>query len=645
MPRISVTRAVKNLKHIQAVAPLVRPSLKPPGGYISLIPPNLLPKLHRLREVDVRNRADLLDLVTAVKLGVTKATAVVPQPLFNGTLYFVRVVFNTNQQDPLHIVPISVTDADMQTAVQYATLAAIPISDYASLYGLNSLTVSQTILQFTVTLQQNTYDAADSDAQLQGWVNQIVQDNNLPTSTCIVILNPQGVTNLYPQVPAGEMVLGYHAAATVPYCAVNVYGTNFTIDDRQDVYAGTLSHEIAEMTVDPYSIATNPEVCDACTTNCWPTQPYRIFFGGATNGYIETTDIFPPNFGFNFFISGIVQPTFDFSTTCPDSSQKAALCVYGPPVFGKVVIGTDSQVYVHPFDRSDNPIGNYILIPGKVKTMSMTRDSRGRLLIFVIGTDDQVYVHQFNAKGTAVGPYVPVSGKVKAICGSQDSTGTPLLFVIGTDDQAYVHLFDANGTPVPTYVPIYDKVKAISSVGDRAGTPLLFVIGTDDQVYVHRFDAYDNPLGQYVVIPGKVKAILGSRDGGGKSLLFVIGTDDQVYVHQFDANGNPVGPYTPIPDKVKAISCSWTSAALPLLFVIGTDDQVYAHQFDAGGNPVGSYIPISGKVKAISGGRDSVGRPLLFVVGTDDQVYVHQFDGNDNPSGSYVLIPDKVQAV
>ena len=110
---------------------------------------------------------------------VPSSKASVQAPLFQGTLVFVQMTFTRPNQ-----LPFSMLAADIQTAVTYATLAVGPIQRYAWQYGPNSVQVSPNILSFTANLQGNTF----SDDDLQGWVDSIVQDNNL-TNACVVILH------------------------------------------------------------------------------------------------------------------------------------------------------------------------------------------------------------------------------------------------------------------------------------------------------------------------------------------------------------------------------------------------------------------------------------------------------------------------
>lgn len=104
---------------------------------------------------------------------------------------------------------------------------------------------------------------------------------------------------------------------------MNVFGQGLTVNDLADVYALQLSHEIAEMTVDPNVDGKNPEVCDACGPNCQST--WRDFLVTPNKTYSQSTQIFPPGFAFTFFINGIVQPNSE--TECP-APQDA--CAYSP---------------------------------------------------------------------------------------------------------------------------------------------------------------------------------------------------------------------------------------------------------------------------------------------------------------------------
>jgi hypothetical protein len=178
-----------------------------------------------------------------------KKRAVAPPRLFSGTLHFVSLNFPNG---------LSVPEADLQIAIQYLTKAAPEISRYCSAYGANTLVISGTVVQFPVTT------TSYNDAVLEKWADSIAEANSIPISDCLIFLNPQGAINS--DAHASKGVLGYHNATSngLPYCFVNVLGSGFTIDDRADIYAVALSHEVAEMTVDTSANLTEPEVCDPC---------------------------------------------------------------------------------------------------------------------------------------------------------------------------------------------------------------------------------------------------------------------------------------------------------------------------------------------------------------------------------------------
>src|SRR2546422_975586 len=77
---------------------------------------------------------------------------------------------------------------------------------------------------------------------------------------------------------------GYHGLANVPYCFVNAMGSGFTVADPQSLFALALSHEIAEMVVDPQANLENPEVCDPCGPNC--QTPWIDYFTSG-GGYLR----------------------------------------------------------------------------------------------------------------------------------------------------------------------------------------------------------------------------------------------------------------------------------------------------------------------------------------------------------------------
>jgi hypothetical protein len=287
--------------------------------------PEALSNLHSAVHVDrVVEDPQLRDWLTANPVPTPRAS--VPDPLFSGTLTFVKINYNRPNQPTF-----SMALADIQTAVNYASLAVDPIHRYGSQFGQNSLAVSSNILSFDVTLQGDTF----GDSDVQGWVDSIVRDNSL-TNACVVILHDASRANSPTNSAASGSTLGYHSmtGGGHPYCFCKVSGTNLAIADQNGtfgLYAGILSHEIAEMTVDPKANVHNPEVCDACFGNCNNFQfdlfdSNRVFLGGTSR--VSTAS------SFTFFVDSVVRPdAYDPSTECAlPGSDLTAVCVYPPPV-------------------------------------------------------------------------------------------------------------------------------------------------------------------------------------------------------------------------------------------------------------------------------------------------------------------------
>jgi hypothetical protein len=308
--RFCATRAQKNIRWLCRHAPEVFLGDEPRTGWESRIPNNVLAQLHR----SIPRRFDgPLDLERLRQITFPRVESALKEPLFNGTIHFVQVRFTI--QSPPNRVSVSATD--VQTAVSYATTAAPQIVAYAGQYGPTAIKVSQSVLTYDVTLASNTY----TDTDLQGWVNAIRANHSLPDSACIAILNPPGVINTAADPSQG--VLGYHGKSEVPYVFVNVFGSGLTIGDANDDYAEALSHEIAEMAVDPAADLVNPEVCDPCAGNC--NNLYLAFFN-ASGAYLGSAQTLPPGFAYSFFTSTVAKPSAAASCPAPKAD-----CAYEPP--------------------------------------------------------------------------------------------------------------------------------------------------------------------------------------------------------------------------------------------------------------------------------------------------------------------------
>jgi hypothetical protein len=236
---------------------------------------------------------------------------------------FVQLTF-----DRPHLAPFAMSAADLQTAISYATQAVVPIGQYASQYGHADVLVSPTLLTHTVNLGGSTFD----DGDLQGWVDDIVRSNGL-SDVCVVVLHDSVTAGGPVNADASGGVGGYHSITGDgnPYCFCRVFGTGLTIADPTNRYAEVLSHEIAEMVVDPRANLENPEVCDACAGNCSNDRfslfdASNQFAGGTTNPSNVPTP-------FAYYINSIIKPEFyDPDTECRVKGSDAnAVCVYAPP--------------------------------------------------------------------------------------------------------------------------------------------------------------------------------------------------------------------------------------------------------------------------------------------------------------------------
>jgi hypothetical protein len=301
---------MKNARHLQATAPHILPKKEPAEGFRSRIPDQILAGLHTPLPPAELNRVGGL-AAALQKHPAPKPRAAASAPLFNGTLVFAQVAFRTSKGF------VSVKPADLATAMDFTRLAVVPISAYATQYGPNRLDLAPQAVPFNADAGSGSYN----DQTLQSWVNAIVAQHHLPADTCVVILNPPGVVNT--DADPSQGVGGYHGIAQVPYAFVNVMGSGLTVKDEANLYALALSHEIAEMTVDPRADLGNPEIADPCGPNC---QTVWIDYFNNAGGYIQTSQAFPPPFDYAFFINAIVQP--QAATQCP---APGATCAYAPP--------------------------------------------------------------------------------------------------------------------------------------------------------------------------------------------------------------------------------------------------------------------------------------------------------------------------
>jgi len=263
-------------------------------------------------------------------IAVVRAT--VQSPLFNGTLVFAQLSFAIPG-----VPPSGVSAADTQTAISYATLAVVPIHRYASQYGPNSVGVWPFAIPYTATLQSSSFD----ELQFEGWIDDIAQfmRRQQVQDPCIVVMHDRTLLNSPTFTDHRD---SYHSSTGNgnPYCYSLVFGQNLNVADNnhiisgkqnEKVYAHTLSHEIAEMVVDPLGDDSNPEVCDACAGNCNANlfdlfDQNGVFIGGTSDTALAS--------GFAFFINPIVRSdvTLDSNFCVVQGGDVQTACIYAPPL-------------------------------------------------------------------------------------------------------------------------------------------------------------------------------------------------------------------------------------------------------------------------------------------------------------------------
>jgi hypothetical protein len=324
------TRALKNARHLQAADPQRFATDPGAQGFGTGIPIELLSSLHRLQaDSPVLSRHPMVaDFLRQNPLPLPDTTA--RGPLFSGTVYFAQITFQTPSRN------LVIPDVDMNMIVEYARRAAVPISEYAAQYGGNSVSISPDVIAFSVNLP----NASFTDGDLRAWVNTASQNQPAPESSIFVVV-PPGITA---SGVGGNA--GYHGLADIPYMVAGVFAQNLTLQDVPDVYAMVVSHELAEMVVDPSANGQNPEVCDPCDVNC--TNLTRFYFDDSDD-FLGVNQASPPGgFAFSYYICSVVKP--EGASNCP---APAVDCQYQPPTdihhlsqLDAAFIGNDGGLWV-----------------------------------------------------------------------------------------------------------------------------------------------------------------------------------------------------------------------------------------------------------------------------------------------------------
>ena len=340
------TRALKNARFLREAAPEIFAQDPDAEGFGTGVPLEILRGLHR-----IPHNSPVLNRHKAVAEVLRTSRPPVPgrvsrDALFSGTIHFAQVTFQTSGGN--RVVPT----ADMNQIVQYAQHAIVPVSEYAAQYGPNTVSISPNLLTKTVSLSGTSF----TDGDLQGWVNDLASSNSFGSDHCIFVPVPPGVS----ANNVGENA-GYHSKANIPYIVAGVT-TGLTLADNADVYAMVVSHEAAEMIVDPNVDGNNPEVCDPCDINC--SNLTRCYFDASDNFLGVNQDSPPGGFTFTYYTCAVAKP--EGASDCPAS---AADCQYAPVlqdcqlIVDKSTFGSD-EVAVQLPGTASYPAAYWVAVDG-----------------------------------------------------------------------------------------------------------------------------------------------------------------------------------------------------------------------------------------------------------------------------------------
>jgi hypothetical protein len=391
----------------------------------------------------------------------------------------------------------------MQTLLTYAQHAIVPISEWTPQYGPSNAAISPTILQFTANLTSAQF--AESD--LQGWVNSIVSSNGFDTSsTAIVVPCPQQISASTGGVSANS---GYHSVANVPYGVWGMGGTGITLADEADVYAMVVSHELAELIVDPQANFSNPEVCDPCCENCI-SNFYRAYFD-SFNDYLGTNQQSPPGgFNFAFYNAVVVKPAgAAFSET--DCHATAADCNYAPVI----------QNYYFVIEKDD-----------------YGRDEVSDTLTYPFA----FYMFLEGFSPNAVGASLP------AFTGSFNSTNIPGLSITNTGT-TYDIGSGANGN-IPQRIRFAYQVQftsaSLAAFPTPGNPPLPFTL--DSTISVQGQNVPFNPAGEFFLLGGADPYFTNVNNTSGND--YYLSQDVRVFTGTPAANAFPVSGGPMLTDSV-----------------------------------------------------------------------------------------------
>ena len=522
------------LKHLQGKAPttISRSSL----SALESLPSGVLASLHATSDWNsVTDDPQLKSWLVDNPVPAPRSRA--EGPLFHGTLALVRVVFHQHGR-PLSAISL----ADVQTAVSYAALAAIPISRYAWQYGPNSVEVSPDVIPFTAEVSGGTFTVAE----FEGWVDQcahIASERHI-ADPCIVILHNRALSNS-PQFVNERKSFHSITHNGTPYCYCLVFGENLSVADNNHlasgrptdkVYAHMLSHEIAEMVVDPSVDGTNPEVCDACAGNCNNDQfdlfdQNAVFLGG-TNDTASAA-------GFAFFINSIVSAAvaLDGKSCVVSGSDAESACIYPPPfVTGELLSYGDAGTPGNVSDPMVVGFGGWTPFKFLFGGRNLAGDNR----IYAVNANGQLLSYgDGGTLGNVSNPMVVGFGgwtPFKFLFGGRNLAGDNRIYAVNANGELLSY-GDA-GTPGNVSDPMvvgfggWTPFKFLFGGQNLAGEDRIYAVNTDGQLLSYGDAGTPGNVSDPMVVGfggwTPFKFLFGGQNLAGEDRIYAVNADGQL---------------------------------------------------------------------------------------------------------------------
>src|ERR1019366_3960944 len=528
------TRAMKVLKYLQRTVPETVPRSSVEA--LEELPSSVLTSLNAGPDWDmVTKDAQLKQWLAANPIPALRTKP--SGPLFKGTLVFVQLIFQEPNQPPA-----SVSLADVQTAVSYAALAAQPIQRYAWQYGQNSVEVWPNVIPLNASVSGTAFNTA----QFEGWVEQAanIVRNEKVENPCIVILHNRDLPNT-PQFTGNRNSFHSITGNGTPYCYCLCFGENLNVADNnhtingvatEKVYAHLLSHEVAEMVVDPLGNDSNPEVCDGCAGNCNQNlfslfDANGVFLGGTTDTASAT--------GFAFFINPIVSANaaLDSNYCVVPLSDTPAACIYPPPfISGELLAYGDAETPGNVSNPMVVGFGGWL----PFQFLFGGRNEPGKDGIYAVNTQGQLLFYEDSGtQGNVADPMVVGFGgwqSFKFLFGGRNAAGQDRIYAVNTQGQLLSY-GDA-GTPGNVSDPMvvgfggWQSFKFLFSGRDAAGQDRIYAVNTQGRLLSYGDAGTPGNVSDPMVVGfggwSGFTFLFSGRDGGGQDRIYAVNAQGQL---------------------------------------------------------------------------------------------------------------------